>query len=210
MKKRILSTLLIILVPAFVFAAYQTGVNKIDRVAVDGLFSPGVEDSLAYKVQELEKHTHNREKWLGVAATPSGETHVADRMAGGISAFTLTAGNNDFGSWVQIMGSSDTPISSGMVKFDAHRFLVTSTNSTNPFVIQIATGESAGLAAKISSEEFTEAPYVAATNNNDSGVEDVLTIRTAVSEKVWARAVCIGSSGSTISFYYGIHEYPGI
>ena len=160
------------------------------------------------ETNEIERHLHSQEKWFGAATTPSGETHIADRMVGGIDPFTLTAGNDTFGAWLQVLGSSDTPVSTGMTKFDAHRFMVTSTDSTLPFIIQIATGESAGLAAKIAAEEFTEAPYVSATNNNDSGIQDILSIRISAGEKVWARAACIGGNGNTIDFYYGIHEYP--
>lgn len=185
----------------------QQELEKIDKLATDGL--DGVNNSLSYRVEEIEKHFHNREKWFGLAAVASGETHVADRMGGGIAPFQLTAGNDDFGSWVQILGSSDTPVQSGMVKFDAHRFIVTDTNSTLPYIIQIVVGESADIAAKIAAEEFTEAPYVAATNNIDSGISDILTSRVSAGVKVWARVCCIGGNGTTIDLYMGIHEYSG-
>ena len=41
---------------------------KIDNLAADGLL--GVEDSLAYKIAEVEKHFHNWERWIGLAAIP--------------------------------------------------------------------------------------------------------------------------------------------
>lgn len=181
--------------------------DKIDAAIIDGL--SGASNSLGYKVEEIEKHLHNREKWFGVAAVTNGEIHVADRMAGGISPFVLTAGNDDFGSWVQILGSSDTPVVAGNTKFDAHRFLVTATNSTNPYIIQIAGGESADLAALVAAEAFTEAPYIAATNNNDSGISDVMSSRVAAGTKVWARCACIGGNGTTLNAYIGLHEYAG-
>jgi hypothetical protein len=182
--------------------------QKIDNLATNGL--AGVSNSLAYRVHKIEKHFHGREKWFGLAASPSGETHRADRMDGAIQPFQLTAGDNDFNAtWTQILGSSDTPVTSGSVYFDAHRYLVTSTNSTSPYIIQIITGESTDFASKLSNEQFTETPYVAATNNNDSGIEDVMTIRVAVGEKVWARCACVGQNGTTLDFYFGIHEYAG-
>ncbi len=147
----------------------------------------GLEKAIEHSTYETEHHVHNREKWFGAAVSASGETHVADRMVGGIDPFVITTGNDDFGSWVQVLGSSDSPVSAGMVLFDAHRFLITNSSSTDPFVIQVATGESADLAAKIAAEEFTEGPYISGTNNNDSGIEDILTIRTLVGEKVWVR-----------------------
>lgn len=179
--------------------------EKIDNLAVDGL--SGVEDSLAYKTEKMESHIHNYEKWFGLAGTPAAETHRADRMDGAIAAFTLTAGNNDFGSWLQVFGSSDTPVALGKTKFDLHRILVTDTNSTRPFIIQIVTGESAGIAAKLSAEDFDEFPYVAATNNNDSGITELIDKRTDAGEKVWMRCADVGGNGTTLELYIGIHEY---
>lgn len=183
------------------------GTSKLDSAPSDGL--DGTNDSIAYRIGEIERHLHNTEKWFGAAAIPDAELHVAGRMAGGIQPFVLTAGNDDFGAWVQVLGTNDTPVTTGMVNFDARRILVTDTNSTNPFIVQVVSGESSEIAAKIASEQFSEAPYISATNNNDSGVEEIMVRRTAVGEKVWARCACIGSSGSTFSFYFGIHEYEG-
>ena len=49
-------------------------------------------------VLEHDEHFHTNEKWMGVAAVPSGETHVADRMGPSIAAFALVSGNDDFGA----------------------------------------------------------------------------------------------------------------
>ena len=38
---------------------------KIDDQATDGL--SGVHNSLAYRTQEIERHLHSRERWLGLA-----------------------------------------------------------------------------------------------------------------------------------------------
>lgn len=188
-------------------AKYSVNTQKIDDQATLGLL--GTNNSLAYRAHEIERHLHGREKWFGVAVTPSGETHVADRMATSNAAFAVVSGNDVFGSWVQIMGSSDTPVTAGSVKFDAHRYLVTTTDSTATFIIQIVSGESAGIAAKLSAEEFTEVPYIAPTNSNDAGINDVMSARVLTGEKVWARCRCIGQTTKTINFYFGIHEYEG-
>ena len=128
-------------------------------------------------------------------------------MHGAVVAFTLTAGNNDFGSWLQILGSDDTPVQSGRTIFDLHRILITSTNSTNPFIIQLICGESAGIAAKLIAEDFNEFPYISATNNNDSGIAEILDERCDAGEKMWMRCADVGGNGSTLNLYIGIHEY---
>lgn len=135
------------------------------------------------------------------------ESHVADRMDGVIVAFQLVAGNNVFGSWVQVLGSEDTPITSGKAKYDFHRLMITSTNSTRPFIIQIVFGESADIAAKLLAEDFDEFPYISATNNNDSGVSELFDERHNVGEKAWMRCADVGGNGTTIDLYLGIHEY---
>lgn len=182
--------------------------EKIDDLATNGL--SGVSNSLAYRVHEIERHFHNYEKWLGVAASPSGETNIADEMDGAIAPFQLVAGDNAFNaSWTQILGSSDLPILSGSVSADAHRIMVTTTNSTNAFVIQLVTGESADIAAKISAKQYSMIPYISASNNNDSGIIEIMTRRITVGTKVWARCACVGANGTNINFYFGIHEYEG-
>lgn len=159
------------------------------------------------EISEIEHHLHNFEKWFGLAAVPAAETHRADRMDGAIAAFQLVAGNNDFGSWVQIIGSSDTPVVSGKTKFDIHRVLVTTTNSTRPFIIQMIFGESADFAAKLLVEDFNEFPYISATNSNDSGITEIIDKRCNTGRKVWMRCADVGGNGTTLDFYLGIHEY---
>ena len=161
------------------------------------------------EVIEVEKHIHNNEKWFGKNPFPTAETNIASRATGGVMVvgFTLTAGNSAFGSWIQILGSSDTPVATGKTKFDMHRFLVSGTNSTNVFIIQIVYGESADIAAKLSAEEFTEFTYVSGTNNNDSGISDVISKRVDAGTKVWARCACVGANGTTLAGFLGLHEY---
>ena len=166
-----------------------------------------VVDSTALEMSKLGNHHHNFEKWFGLAAVPAGETHRADRMDGAIATFQIVAGNNDFGSWVQVLGSSDTPATPGKTKFDFHRVLVTSTNSTRPFIIQLVFGESADIAAKLAAEDFDEFPYISATNNNDSGIQEIIDQRSDVGEKVWMRCADVGGDGTTLDLYIGIHEY---
>ena len=156
---------------------------------------------------ETEKHVHNHEKWFGVAAAPAGETNIADRIGPAIAAFALLSGNDLYGNWVQILGSADTPVAAGMTMFDPHRIQVTTTDSTAQFVIQVVSGESAGRAAKIAAEDFNEVPYIAATNNADSGIAEVIALRCLSGVKLWARCICIGANAKTINFYFGIHEY---
>jgi hypothetical protein len=149
----------------------------------------------------------NNEKWYGLATTPNAELHVADRMADEIQPFALLTGSKTFGNWVQILGSSDTPLVVGKVKFNINKILVTTTDSTTAFIVQIITGETADIAAKIATENFFEFPYIAATNANDGGITEIEIPQITSGKKVWARACCLNESAKTINFYFSLKEY---
>jgi hypothetical protein len=149
----------------------------------------------------------NNDKWYGVAATPNAEIHVADRMVDEIQPFALLTGSKTFGNWVQILGSSDTPLIVGKVKYSISKALITTTDSTTAFIIQIVTGESADIAAKIVTENFYEFPHVAATNANDGGIIEIGTPNIVSGKKVWARACCLNESAKTINLYFAIKEF---
>jgi hypothetical protein len=87
--------------------------DKIDVAAADGLL--GVADSVAYRVADVERHLLNWERWMGLAAVPVGETHRADSITDNPDPFQADAGNDDWGAWLQILGSSDTPVIAGNV-----------------------------------------------------------------------------------------------
>lgn len=166
----------------------------------------GIVDSIKLTVEETEKHFHNYEKWFGLAGTPSGETHRADR-AGQAAPFVLTTGNNAFGNWVQILGSSDTPVKTGMTKFDLHRMRVTAINDAGVYTIQFACGESSELADLITAETFSEIIVKRDSASAQTIVEEVMMKRCNAGDKIWARASVVGADAKTVSFYIGLHEY---
>ena len=180
--------------------------DRIDGYATDGL--SGVSNSLAYRVHEIEKHFHSSGSWFQAAGTPSGETHVADRVgtAGGGGAFQIDAGNNTWGSWVQILGSSDTPARTGQLYFDPHEIVVSACERTAVYFVQIARGDSG--AAGLAAGTYTEFTYSADTNKY-TGILAVQTGRAPVGSKLWARCMCPGQDTGTMDFYFGIHEYQG-
>ena len=180
--------------------------DKIDAKAVDGLL--GVSDSLAYKVHEIERHLHSAGSWFGAAAVASGETHVADRIGAGIAAFQLDAGNEDWGTWVQILGSSDTPARTNQVYFDPHEIVITYTERSGAYFIQFARGDSG--AAGLASGAYTEVVFESdSVGTKAAGITSLQTGRAPAGSKLWARCLCVGENTATIDFYLGIHEYQG-
>ena len=178
--------------------------SKIDNQAVDGLL--GTPNSLAYRVAEIERHLHSGARWFETAAVPDGEDHVADRIGSGAGEFQVDAGNDDWGSWLQILGATDTPTVSGKEYFDPHQFIVEDTERASTYFIQMTRGDSgdAGYAAGT----YTEFVYGASVQK-EVGIIPVQTGRAPVGSKLWVRCMCPGQDTGTMDFYFGIHEYEG-
>jgi len=180
--------------------------SKIDNAVTDGL--AGVNNSLAYRVGEIERHMHSYESWFGLALAPNAEIHVADRLGTGIDPFVIDAGNLAWGSWVQVLGSSDTPARGSNENYDLHRMLVVAAErTTNVYFVQFAFGAS-GVAA-LASGSYTEFAFYSPASVSRSAPTDFQTRRQAAGTKAWARCLCRGQNTGTLSFYFGIHGYEG-
>ena len=179
--------------------------TKIDDKATDGL--SGVKNSLAYRVGEIERHLHSHESWFGLAVTPDGETHRADRVGAGVLPFIVDAGTSTWGDWLQILGSSDTPARTAQVSWDFHRLLFTATERNVVYFLQVGFGASG--AAALTAGNYTEDVFIPASNQIDAGPISIQTRRHEAGTKVWARCLSYGQDTGTLSFYFGLHEYEG-
>ena len=159
------------------------------------------------EVTEIEVHLHSNERWFEKAAAPSGEVHVADRIGtvGGNGAFILDAGNNTWGGWIQLLGSSDTPSDAEKTIFDGHRIEISAAERNSVYYVQIAAGESG--AAALASNDVTEFVIKPLSNQIDAGPIMVQSERVPVGTKIWARCMCPGQDTGTINLFPGIHEY---
>ena len=183
-----------------------TGEPKVDEVAARGLL--GAVGSVSYGVSELDRHHHNYERWMAAAAVPAGETHVADDITTNQTAFQVDGGNNTWGSWLQILGSDDTPVRTAQVKYDLHRLLITDhQHNTNCYLIQIGFGASG--AAALSAETYTEITIVTGGGNTEVGPIDLLSRRQDAGTKAWVRVWAVGQASGTLDFLVGLHEYEG-
>lgn len=186
-------------------AAIQAETDKIDNAATDGL--AGTSNSLSYRTAEVERHAHSGGRWFETAATLSGETHVADEIGSGGGAFQIDAGNDDWGPWLQVIGSSDTPVDAGKAFFDPHLVIVEDTEKAATYFIQLARGDSG--AAGLAAGTYTDLPPYIATVQKETGPIITQSGRAPAGSKVWARCKCPGENTGTLDFYLGIHEYEG-
>jgi hypothetical protein len=168
-------------------------------------------DNLLEEVEVIEQHLHGDERWYGKAVTPAGETHIADLITAYtnthiVAPFQLDAGNENWGAWVQLLGSSDTPMEAGKTMFDFHKILITAAEQTlAPTFIQMAVGTSG--AAGLTAKTYTTIGYHTAVNHGSQGAVSFMLKRHTVGTKCWGRTLSIGKNTGTIDFYIGLHEY---
>ena len=180
--------------------------DLLDAADAGGLAA--TDGSLAYGLKEIERHLHGWESWFCAAASPSGETHIADRLGStGTTAFTLTAGNNTWGAWLQLLGSSDTPARVTQVKYDFHKILVTTTNQAAIWFLQFAFGTSG--ADALAAGTYTEMAYNPASPTDKTEALPIMSRRQNAGTKAWGRAWCVGQNAKTIALMFGLHEYEG-
>lgn len=182
---------------------------QIDIQAVNGL--NGVADSLAYRVEEIEHHLHSYESWMSAAASPSGEIHVADNITVTQASFQVDAGNDTWSTWLQILGSSDTPVQSAIetnTKFDLHRIAVVAVENANAdHFVQLGCGASG--AAALAAGTYTEFVFRPISVQADATIYEAQMRRQAATTKCWLRLLVDTKNTSTMDFYFGVHEYPG-
>lgn len=164
--------------------------------------------SLAYSIGVIGRHLHSYERWFAAAAVPSGETHVADRISDSQTPFQADGGNDTWGAWIQILGSTDLPVAVDRVYFDPHEMLIVDVQRNNTIhLIQIAFGASG--AAALASLDFTELVMRSSGVSTQSFPVRLQTRRKNVDTKVWARIWSVGQASGTVDFFYGLHEYEG-
>ena len=168
--------------------------EKIDGVAVDGL--SGVENSLGYKIDEIEHHLHNEGQWWGRDA---GGTELA--VQNGLTTWQLTAGTGGaYGAWVQI--TDGTQFTTG-ARFDPHLLGITAVSAQDKsYLIQFGEGEGGAQTA------FTTTWFYAPSNQVNAGPVAVISPRKANTIKLWMRIAC-ETNGATLNTLLGTHPYSG-
>lgn len=97
------------------YPPYESDIRKIDSYAIDGL--AGTENSLAYRVHEIEKHFHNSLQVYGLTSNTMARKSV--------SPIVVTAGSAAWGT--ELLIHDGTVIESGSTtkKFDFNQLFVT-------------------------------------------------------------------------------------
>ncbi len=178
--------------------------SKIDKTAVNGLL--GGNNSLAYKVHEIEKHFHSSEFWFG----NDGDSTMS--RANNTTPWVLDGGaQNVYGTEVQISAANDFNADiegqTAAVKIDLHKITVVESeeNDVN-YVIQFWAGETTFSEAGF----LTEVPYRTGGNAAEAQPISVMCPRFKVGCKIWGRVKCSHAvSNKQLSILIGAHGYKG-
>ena len=187
---------------------FNSNPSKIDAqttLGVDSTFG-----SLAHTLQRLSYGCSSGASWFEKAGTPTA-THFADRIgiAAGGGDFQIDGGDSSatptWGSWVQILGSGDTPArtTKGMQYFTLYRMLVTDVEKSAKYLVQITRGASG--AAGFAAETYTEIVYEATNTRNVHSI-DIHSGWAPSGSLLWARCQCVGENTGTMDFNYSIIE----
>ncbi len=162
-----------------------------------------------HEVEEVERHLHSKGVCFGkhtsvVAGVNEGE-------AWSIVPFESTSGTNqDFGAWIPVLGTGDTPFRAGNVKFDPHRMSIADVDSDaskKVHTIQLCWGLVDAATAYAAGEYSGVMPTPEKDGKADPveiQIEDI-----AAGTKLWLRHRVIGDNGaSSMEFYIEAHEYP--
>lgn len=190
----------------------QNGVPKtdIDSRLCNGL-TGGFTDSLCYRVEELERHFHGRERWFGKLAVQTA-TDWADNNID--TPYQAKSGADDYGGdandEAQVIGTADTPAITSMTKFDIHRILIVGATETTVYKLRIVYGTGTMADAINAGQYSTIMVVVDPANGAKPAVpaEIMMPRGTAGSTKVWIQAWNV-TDNATIDFYVGWHEYAG-
>jgi hypothetical protein len=186
-------------------SATNTEVEKIDNAEALGL--RGTVNSVAYRVHGIECATLCWERWMEKASAPNGEIHVADRGGAGAGDFQIDAGNDDWGPWLQILGSSDTPVDTGQVRYGLDWIGVSSAERNSIYYAQFAFGTSGATA--LANGAYTETKYIPDSNLVDSAPVHIQHPPVAAGTKAWARCICPGQNTATLDFSFSLREWEG-
>lgn len=172
--------------------------DKIDADAVDGL--SGTNNSLAYKVHEIEKHFHNSAQWFG---KDSGD-NLLNRDS--VTPWALVAGTSQaYGTEVQLSDGTEIESGSATKKFDLHEVLIVDNDASNAvttYKIQFWYGTGLFAAATL----LTECVCSFYSVSDNHGVIVMVCPRITCNNKLWARVKCSVNSKS-LSFIMGFHTY---
>ncbi len=176
-------------------------------VEADNWNGVAIQDTLSAILAHLDQHDHGRHWLMSKKALQTGSSK-ADSLALSFYDFDLTAdADSTFGTPVQLLGSSDTPVVSGFTLFDVHEVVITAVNSDTLYKLRLAWGASSEIG--VAANDYTDLWIWGDTTNpqsvSNSGLE-VQIPSLAAGTLLWA-SIANAAGGQTMSMKFTLLEH---
>jgi hypothetical protein len=181
--------------------------RQIERASTLGL--GGVQNSLSYRLGEIDRHIHSMERWYGSTAG------VAPGLQTSLTGFRLTsdAAANTFGVAVAVFNGVEVMGFASTVFYDLHKLLVLNVqNNAKTYRIRLAFSDGvayANYAAAVAAGCFTDVCVKIDNTALDATPIFVQMRRMVKTTKIWAAVATADAVAQWIDFIVGLHEYEG-
>lgn len=203
-EKHTIPLLVLVIVFLVAFGMYRIKANpsNVDLGGKDP--DTALLQSIVIDAHVTRQMNSTRAFWFGAAQNPVGETHTADVLS--TKTFTISAGDNAWGEWLLVMGSSDTPMNGGgNALFQGTKVLIIDvTHKRSVTFIQTSVGETGQAGVDAGNYSLLVATPDSDEKNDSHSISGGLV---PVGTKVWARMWIPGQSSGDLNFYAAFKEY---
>jgi len=193
--------------------AYQPDIEKIDDVATNGL--SGVSNSLAYRVEEIEKHLHSSGRCFGATGAPGVGPGLLTSLLPFKAVTSATA--STYGSSIVVFnGTEDFDLTFTPVYTDPHKILVTDVSDSGIWKLRMANSGWNGsantyatMAEAVTANKYSEFIIKVDSTKADAVALSVQTGRMRIGSTLWAQVMHDDSGAETMKFLICAHGYVG-
>ena len=173
----------------------------------------GIGGSLDHEIlkeaKEIEHHFHSNARWLGISGDQSGDDWAIDD----INSYQAISGDDAYGAdaddEAKVLGTDDTPIQSGMTKYDFHELLIEDVSVNTVYKLRIVYGTGT-MADAITAGQYSQVMVLSDPTNPQLAagipVEVNMPRLNSGIDKVWVQA-WNATNNATVNFFVGVHEY---
>lgn len=163
-------------------------------------------DDIETLSNKIDTEPHAPERFCGLNSSPSFPTTAADFNT--MTPYQATSGNDDWGAWLHIIGSTDTPVISGKDTYDIHEVEISSV-STAAFTRMQIGWDATTTTAILSNNTYTEVVYQPSGVGINISAAPIgirmpdLDVGVLMFVRVWMD----GQNAATVDFFVGTHEF---
>jgi hypothetical protein len=158
-------------------------------------------------VEVTEDHFHNYERWFGAQPAQIGPGSLTS-----LTPFRVTSLNvaETFGASIVVFDGTETPVQTGMVKFDFHRIMIIDAQNTNKtYRLRFANSSKGHITYNdaVAAGVYTDLCFRLTTNASQPQPVTMVHRRVPSGTKVWAAVATLDGVAQWLDFLVGIHEY---